>query len=40
MEIIEGSNQMQQIIISKYGYQDFIMSQRRQRKAVSGSDAT
>lgn len=28
MEIIEGSNQMQQIIIAKYGYQDHIMSQR------------
>jgi alkylation response protein AidB-like acyl-CoA dehydrogenase len=39
MEIIEGSNQMQQIIISKYGYQDFIMSQRRSRKEASGSAA-
>ena len=36
MEIIEGSNQMQQIIIAKYGYQDFIMSRRRQRKEMSG----
>lgn len=32
MEIIEGSNQMQQIIISKYGYQDYITSQRRRRQ--------
>ncbi|MEE9367709.1 MAG: acyl-CoA dehydrogenase family protein [Pontiella sp.] len=32
MEIIEGSNQMQQIIISKYGYQEFIMAKRQARK--------
>lgn len=32
MEIIEGSNQMQQIIISKYGYQDHIMNKRRIRQ--------
>lgn len=36
MEIIEGSNQMQQIIISKYGYQDFVMNRRRQRKESGG----
>lgn len=36
MEIIEGSNQMQQIIISKYGYQDHIMAQRRLRKEGGG----
>jgi glutaryl-CoA dehydrogenase (non-decarboxylating) len=35
MEIIEGSNQMQQVIISKYGYQDYIMSQRRTRQSKS-----
>ncbi|MFA7238803.1 MAG: acyl-CoA dehydrogenase family protein [Sulfuricellaceae bacterium] len=39
MEIIEGSNQMQQIIIAKYGYQDHIMNQRRQRSENSGSKA-
>lgn len=38
MEIIEGSNQMQQIIISKYGYQDYIMARRRQRKDGASKD--
>jgi len=38
MEIIEGSNQMQQIIIAKYGYQDHIMSQRRLRQQGSKSE--
>jgi FkbH-like protein len=33
MEIIEGSNQIQQIIIAKNGYQQFLMEQRRARKA-------
>ncbi|MCK4565148.1 MAG: acyl-CoA dehydrogenase family protein [Verrucomicrobia bacterium] len=33
LEIIEGSNQMQQIIISKYGYQEYIMAKRQARKA-------
>ncbi len=33
LEIIEGSNQMQQIIISKYGYQEHIMAKRQARKA-------
>jgi len=32
LEIIEGSNQMQQIIISKYGYQEYIMAKRRNRR--------
>ncbi len=32
LEIIEGSNQMQQIIISKYGYQEYIMAKRQARK--------
>jgi alkylation response protein AidB-like acyl-CoA dehydrogenase len=32
LEIIEGSNQMQQIIISKYGYQEYIMSKRQARR--------
>ena len=31
LEIIEGSNQMQQIIISKYGYQEFAMVKRQAR---------
>ena len=40
MEIIEGSNQMQQIIIAKYGYQDHIMNQRTIRRQLrdSGSE--
>lgn len=32
MEIIEGSNQMQQIIISKYAYQDHALQQNRLRE--------
>jgi alkylation response protein AidB-like acyl-CoA dehydrogenase len=32
MEIIEGSNQMQQIIIAKHGCQNHVMNQRRLRK--------
>lgn len=39
MEIIEGSNQMQQVIISKYGYQDHLMSRRRQRRESSGEQS-
>jgi alkylation response protein AidB-like acyl-CoA dehydrogenase len=31
LEIIEGSNQMQQIIISKYGYQEYAMAKRQAR---------
>ena len=34
LEIIEGSNQMQQIIISKYGYQEHVLAKRRTRKSV------
>lgn len=34
MEIIEGSSQMQQIIIAKYGYQQMILEKRKARKAV------
>ncbi|WP_111977554.1 acyl-CoA dehydrogenase family protein [Algibacillus agarilyticus] len=30
MEIIEGSNQMQQIMIAKHGYQSHVMNERRQ----------
>ena len=33
MEIIEGSNQIQQIIIAKNGYQQMLLEQRRARKA-------
>lgn len=33
MQIIEGSNQMQQINISKYGYQDHILQQRARANA-------
>jgi glutaryl-CoA dehydrogenase (non-decarboxylating) len=33
MEIIEGSNQIQQIIIAKNGYQQLLLEQRRARKA-------
>lgn len=33
MEIIEGSNQMQQIIISKYGHFNFVRDQRKQKDA-------
>ena len=29
LEIIEGSNQMQQIIISRYGYQEYIRARRQ-----------
>jgi alkylation response protein AidB-like acyl-CoA dehydrogenase len=29
LEIIEGSNQMQQIIISRYGYQEYIRARRK-----------
>jgi alkylation response protein AidB-like acyl-CoA dehydrogenase len=32
MEIIEGSSQMQQIIIAKYGYQNFILDKRKAKK--------
>jgi len=32
MEIIEGSTQMQQIIIAKYGYQQFVLENRKARK--------
>ncbi len=32
LEIIEGSTQMQQIIISKYGYQEYMMTKRQARK--------
>jgi hypothetical protein len=35
LEIIEGSNQMQQIIISRYGYQEYVMAKRQVRKGVS-----
>jgi glutaryl-CoA dehydrogenase (non-decarboxylating) len=35
MEIIEGSSQMQQIIISKYGYQAHIMDRRKQRGTLA-----
>ncbi len=35
LEIIEGSNQMQQIIISKYGYQEYIMAKRQARREAS-----
>ncbi len=31
LEIIEGSNQMQQIIIAKYGYQEHILAKRKAR---------
>jgi len=31
LEIIEGSNQMQQIIISKYGYQEYVMAKQQAR---------
>ncbi len=34
LEIIEGSTQMQQIMISKYGYQEYIMTKRRNRTAA------
>lgn len=33
LEIIEGSTQMQQIMISKYGYQEYILAKRRKRAA-------
>ncbi|MFM2058202.1 MAG: hypothetical protein RLY71_2587 [Pseudomonadota bacterium] len=39
MEIIEGSNQIQQIIIAKNGYQQFLMEQRRARKARAAAQA-
>ncbi|MCP4261663.1 MAG: acyl-CoA dehydrogenase [Planctomycetes bacterium] len=32
MEIIEGSTQMQQIIIAKYGYQQYMLEKRKARK--------
>jgi len=32
MEIIEGSTQMQQIIIAKYGYQNFMLEKRKARQ--------
>ncbi len=35
LEIIEGSNQMQQLIISKYGYQEHTMAQHKVRKTDS-----
>lgn len=36
MEIIEGSNQMQQIIISRYGYQDASLNRWRTASAPGG----
>lgn len=36
MEIIEGSNQMQQIIISKHGYHDHMSQRRAARQAAGG----
>jgi glutaryl-CoA dehydrogenase (non-decarboxylating) len=39
MEIIEGSNQIQQIIIAKNGYQQMLMEQRRARKAQKAAAA-
>jgi alkylation response protein AidB-like acyl-CoA dehydrogenase len=39
MEIIEGSNQMQQIIIAKHGCQNHVMNQRRLRKQKAEGDA-
>lgn len=39
MEIIEGSNQIQQIIIAKNGYQQMLMEQRRARKAEKAAAA-
>ena len=36
MEIIEGSNQMQQIIISKHGYHDHNSQRRAARQAAGG----
>ncbi len=39
MEIIEGSHQIQQIIIAKNGYQQFLMEQRRARKARAAAQA-
>ncbi len=38
MEIIEGSNQMQQIIIAKHGCQNHVMKQRRLRKQKAEGD--
>ena len=35
LEIIEGSNQMQQIIISKYAYQEHSLARRQTRKQES-----
>jgi len=35
LEIIEGSNQMQQIIISRYGYQEYVMARQQARKGDS-----
>jgi FkbH-like protein len=37
MEIIEGSNQIQQIIIAKNGYQQMLIEQRRARKAKAAA---
>jgi FkbH-like protein len=37
MEIIEGSNQIQQIIIAKNGYQQMLIEQRRARKAKAAT---
>ena len=38
MEIIEGSNQMQQIIIAKSGYIEFAMEKRKQRAKARQGD--
>lgn len=37
MEIIEGSNQIQQIIIAKNGYQQMLIEQRRAKKAKAAA---
>lgn len=37
MEIIEGSNQMQQTIIAKSGYMEEAVERRRRRRAAAGS---
>jgi alkylation response protein AidB-like acyl-CoA dehydrogenase len=33
LEIIEGSNQIQQVIIAKYGYQEHLMARHRRNSA-------
>ena len=38
MEIIEGSTQMQQIIIAKSGYIDYAVEKRRRKGKTRSSD--